>query len=114
MHNAPMVIHQKYLVACSFYIREWVAGARYRYTHICLSSLDGLGRLHTMHPPAIGDAIALCAPDQGIDGSFRVVKREWSHVQSLREPWGTTPPVLRIAVVPCEGFFADAAEEDMR
>lgn len=97
---------------CSFVLRTPVEHG-YTYTTI---SLVPSGRLHTHHPPAVGDLISLHDGTLG-DGMYRVIERCWLYPVFGSSAWPcgknepTYGPLLDIIVETADGPLRDEASE---
>lgn len=101
--------------ACAFTVRQPAEHGQFRYERIWVDGRDGDGRIHTAHPPVVGDIVGLRDRFTGRDGMFEVVMRQWSHPQYLSAAWPNGErrpnigPMVDIVVIPAEGVFRDEA-----
>ncbi|MDA8370288.1 hypothetical protein [Saccharomonospora sp.] len=100
---------------CAFTVREPAEDGQFHYERIWVDGRESDGRIHTAHPPVVGDIIGLRDRHTGRDGMFEVVMRQWSHAGYLSAAWPygdprpNSGPMVEIIVVPAEGVFRNAA-----
>ncbi|CBG73110.1 hypothetical protein SCAB_60911 [Streptomyces scabiei 87.22] len=102
-------------VVCSFYIRTPAGDGQFHYEPVNIGSPHADGKLHTPHPPAIGDLIHLWDTIKRRGGSYEVLARQWLHNSYGSANWPvlelqpTVGPLLELIVQRAEGAFRDQA-----
>lgn len=107
---------------CAFHVRTTVSDGpppTYHYEQVHLSGWDHDGRLHTPHPPQVGDLIFLWDDLKKNGGYYRVIERSWLHAAYGSTDWPHAEmspkkgPLVDIVVEPAEGIFrGEAPGED--
>ena len=102
-------------VVCSFYIRTPAEEGQFHYDHVNISSPHHDGKLHTPHPPQVGDLIHLWDFVKKQGGTYEVLSRQWLHSSYGSMNWPvleqqpTVGPLLELIVEAAEGVFRDQA-----
>lgn len=112
---------QKNYAVCSFHLREAAGmhreGMKYKYTQLWLNNYQRDGKLHTMHPPVVGDTLLLIDNAQDIHGTFAIVARDFSHSSYGSANWPLTEkhsnvgPRITYIVERSTGVFRDEVSE---
>lgn len=112
---------QRDYAVCAFHLREKAGmhreGMKYKYTTIWLDNYQRDGKLHTMHPPVVGDTLLLIDNAQDIHGTFAVVARDFSHSSYGSANWPLTEkhsnvgPCITYIVERSIGVFRDEVSE---
>lgn len=102
-------------VVCSFFIRTPADNGQFHYDRINIGSPHGDGKLHTAHPPQVGDVILLRDTVKQQGGKYEVLARQWMHSSYGSTNWPvleqqpTVGPLLEVVVTPVEDVFRDQA-----